>query len=215
MMQSAIGPGISVYSRYEHVLEADGTEMSVRTALQLINQELDTFFGGQSEGLDAETRFAIELYTQQGYGEMAFGTADVLARAMNTSVAHIAETGCILSGKGIVRLTQREELPSQKKGWSNEPSWMRLQRLAHAMEREGIRGCAELLMNTVGGQDELKHLAYRMYQIAEDRSESSEAAVYNNLVISWEDIIARANEMRAVQSQEMELAFGEEGNGNA
>lgn len=210
MMQSAIGPGISVYSRYEHVLEADGTEMSVRTALQLINQELDTFFGGQSEGLDAETRFAIELYTQQGYGEMAFGTADVLARAMNTSVAHIAETGCIVSGKGIVRLTKREELPGQKKGWSNEPSWMRLQRLAHAMEREGIRGCAELLMNAVGGQDELKHLAYRMYQIAEDRSESSEAAVYNNLVISWEDIIARANEMRAAQPQETELAFGEE-----
>ncbi|MCI6231066.1 MAG: DUF1156 domain-containing protein [Selenomonas sp.] len=210
MMQSAIGPGISVYSRYEHVLEADGTEMSVRTALQLINQELDTFFGGQSEGLDAETRFAIELYTQQGYGEMAFGTADVLARAMNTSVAHIAETGCILSGKGIVRLTKREELPAMKKSWSNEPSWMRLQRLAHAMEREGIRGCAELLMNAVGGQDELKHLAYRMYQIAEDRSESSEASVYNNLVISWEDIIARANEMRAAQPQETELAFGEE-----
>lgn len=83
------------------------------------------------------------------------------------------------------------------------------------MEREGIRGCAELLMNAVGGQDELKHLAYRMYQIAEDRSESSEAAVYNNLVISWEDIIARANEMRAAQPQETELAFGEEGNGNA
>lgn len=210
MMQSAIGPGISVYSRYEHVLEADGTEMSVRTALQLINQELDTFFGGQSEGLDAETRFSIELYTQQGYGEMAFGTADVLARAMNTSVAHIAETGCIVSGKGIVRLMKREELPDGKKGWSNEPSWMRLQRLAHAMEREGIRGCAELLMNAVGGQDELKHLAYRMYQIAEDRSESSEASVYNNLVISWEDIIARANEMRAAQPQETELAFGEE-----
>ena len=210
MMQSAIGPGISVFSRYDHVLEADGTEMSVRTALQIINQELDTFFGGQSEGLDAETRFSIALYTQKGFGEMTFGEADVLSRAMNTSVARVAETGCIVSGKGIVRLTRRTELPPSKRGWKSEPDWMRLQRLAHAMEHDGIRGCAELLLDAPGSEEELKHLAYRMYQIADDRSESSEAAVYNNLVISWEDIEARTQELRAAKPKEQELAFGEE-----
>lgn len=210
MMQSAIGPGISVFSRYDHVLEADGTEMSVRTALQIINQELDTFFGGQSEGLDAETRFSIALYTQKGFGEMTFGEADVLSRAMNTSVARVAETGCIVSGKGIVRLTRRTELPPARHGWKNEPDWMRLQRLAHAMEHDGIRGCAELLLDAPSSEEELKHLAYRMYQIADDRSESSEAAVYNNLVISWEDIEARTQELRAAKPKEQELAFGEE-----
>ena len=210
MMQSAIGPGISVFSRYDHVLEADGTEMSVRTALQIINQELDTFVGGQSEGLDAETRFSIALYTQKGFSEMMFGEADVLSRAMNTSVARVAETGCIVSGKGIVRLTRRTELPPSKRGWKSEPDWMRLQRLAHAMEHDGIRGCAELLMPAIGSEEELKHLAYRMYQIADDRAESSEAAVYNNLVISWEDITARAQQMRDAQPKEQTLAFGEE-----
>lgn len=205
MMQSAIGPGISVFSRYDHVLEADGTEMSVRTALQIINQELDTFFGGQSEGLDAETRFSIALYTQKGFSEMPFGEADVLSRAMNTSVARVAETGCIVSGKGIVRLTRRTELPPSKRGWKAEPDWMRLQRLAHAMEHDGIRGCAELLMPAIGSEEELKHLAYRMYQIADDRAESSEAAVYNNLVISWEDITARAQQMRDAQPKEQTL----------
>ena len=205
MMQSAIGPGISVFSRYDHVLEADGTEMSVRTALQIINQELDTFFGGQSEGLDAETRFSIALYTQKGFSEMMFGEADVLSRAMNTSVARVAETGCIVSGKGIVRLTRRTELPPSKRGWKAEPDWMRLQRLAHAMEHDGIRGCAELLMPAIGSEEELKHLAYRMYQIADDRAESSEAAVYNNLVISWEDITARAQQMRDAQPKEQTL----------
>lgn len=209
MMQSAIGPGISVYSRYEHVLEADGTEMSVRTALQIINQELDTFFGGQSEGLDAETRFAIELYTQKGYDEMPFGTADVLARAKNTSVAHVAESGAIVSGRGIVRLARRMELPVRKGSWTGEPDWMRLQRLAHAMEHDGIRGCAELLMDAPGRVEELKHLAYRMYQIADDRAESSEAAVYNNLVISWEDIAARAEQMRAAKPKEQDLFEGD------
>lgn len=205
MMQSAIGPGISVFSRYDHVLEADGAEMSVRTALKIITQELDTFFGGQSEGLDAETRFSIEVYKQHGFDEMPFGDADVLARAKNTSVPHVAETGCIVSGKGIVRLTRRTELPPSKRGWKAEPDWMRLQRLAHAMEHDGIRGCAELLMPAIGSEEELKHLAYRMYQIADDRAESSEAAVYNNLVISWEDITARAQQMRDAQPKEQTL----------
>ena len=44
LAQAAIGPGMAVFSRYAKVLEADGEQMKVRTALQLINQELDTFF---------------------------------------------------------------------------------------------------------------------------------------------------------------------------
>ena len=39
LAQSAIGPGIGVFSRYKSVLEADGKPMSVRAALQIINQE--------------------------------------------------------------------------------------------------------------------------------------------------------------------------------
>ncbi len=42
LAQSAIGPGMGVFSKYSQVFEADGTPMSVRSALQIINQELDT-----------------------------------------------------------------------------------------------------------------------------------------------------------------------------
>ena len=42
--QSSIGPGI-IFSRYQAVLEADDSPMSVKTALQLINREL-----GEEEG---------------------------------------------------------------------------------------------------------------------------------------------------------------------
>jgi putative DNA methylase len=41
MPQSAIGPGMGVFSRYNAVLESDDSPMSVKTALQLINRELD------------------------------------------------------------------------------------------------------------------------------------------------------------------------------
>ena len=57
MAQSSIGPGISVYSRYAAVLESDGSPMTVRSALKLINQALDDYFHGQGENLDAESRF--------------------------------------------------------------------------------------------------------------------------------------------------------------
>ena len=41
LAQSAIGPGMAVFSRYTKVLEPDGTPMTMRTTLGLINQVLD------------------------------------------------------------------------------------------------------------------------------------------------------------------------------
>src|SRR5262249_4738574 len=37
LSQAIIGPGMAIFSRYDAVLEANGTPMSVRIALQLIN----------------------------------------------------------------------------------------------------------------------------------------------------------------------------------
>ena len=39
--QSAIGPGMAVFSRYAAVLEPDGKKMTVRSALARINEILD------------------------------------------------------------------------------------------------------------------------------------------------------------------------------
>ena len=61
MAQAAIGPGIGVYSRYAKVMEADGSAMGVRTALQVINAELDAYFSEQDGALDAESRFCVDL----------------------------------------------------------------------------------------------------------------------------------------------------------
>ena len=45
LAQASVGPGMAIYSRYSHVLEADGTPLSVRTALGLINAALDEALG--------------------------------------------------------------------------------------------------------------------------------------------------------------------------
>ena len=73
LAQSAIGPGMGVYSRYSKVLEADGAPMSVRSALQIINQELDLYFNEQDGELDKESRFCVELYTQCAFNDIKFG----------------------------------------------------------------------------------------------------------------------------------------------
>ena len=62
MAQAAIGPGISVYSRYEKVIDAEGKAITVRDALKLINAALDEYLNGQGEKLDAATLFCVDLY---------------------------------------------------------------------------------------------------------------------------------------------------------
>ena len=205
LMQSAIGPGISVYSRYDQVLEADGTEMTVRTALRLISQELDAFLSGQSDRLDGATSFAVTLFQQCGYDELDFGQADVLSRAKNISVDDVAEAGVVAAGNGRVRLLTREDLPQAK---NMECGWLRLQHLTAALEKDGIHGCVSLLRDSIGEVDYLKNLAYHMYQLAEEKGMTQEAGAYNALVISWEDIL----DVAAAQRQESveELNFGED-----
>ena len=86
LAQASIGPGMAIYSRYSKVLEADGTPMSVRTALGLINQELDAYLAEQDGDIDADTRFAVAWFTQYGFNEGEYGRAETLATAKNVSV---------------------------------------------------------------------------------------------------------------------------------
>jgi putative DNA methylase len=197
LAQAAIGPGMGVYSRYNKVLEADGTPMSVRTALQLINHELDVFFNEQDGELDRESRFCVELYSQAAFNEIRFGEADVLARAKNTSVDTLAQNGVLLAEKGIVRLLTREELPSLN--WAKlRSSWMVTQQLTKAMESGGNQATAAIISTLPAGSvEQAKALAYRLFSIAERKGWTKEAFAYNALVNSWKDVQASAAEISA------------------
>lgn len=129
LAQSAIGPGIGVFSRYKSVLEADGKPMSVRAALQIINQELDAFYNEQEGELDRESRFCVELFSQYAFNNIKFGDADILARAKNTSVQALAEHGVLMAAKGQVRLKTRDELP-ERVDTHESCTWLLTQQLA-------------------------------------------------------------------------------------
>lgn len=167
LAQSAIGPGMGVYSKYSKVLEADGTPMTVRSALKVINQELDLYFNEQDSDLDSESRFCVELYSQFAFNEMPFGDANTLATAKNTSVAIMASHGILYAQKGKVHLLERAELP-EKIDEHEGGIWLLCQQLTFKMEKEGVEGCASVVANMFGSNAErAKDLAYRLYTIAE------------------------------------------------
>ena len=196
LAQSAIGPGMGVYSRYGRVLEADGSAMTVRSALQIINQELDVYFNEQDGELDANSRFCVDLYTQNAFNNLKFGDADTLARAKNTSVAALAAKGVLSAEKGIVRLLTREELP-EKVDPREESIWLLCQQLTRAMGTGGIEAYAQIVAPMLGSNAErAKDLAYRLYTLAERKGWTQEGYAYNALVVAWREIQSRAAELQ-------------------
>ncbi len=207
LAQSAIGPGIGVFSRYKSVLESDGKPMSVRAALQIINQELDAFYNEQEGELDRESRFCVELFSQYAFNNIKFGDADILARAKNTSVQALAERGVMAASKGQVRLLTREEVP-EKVDAHEECIWLLTQQLAHAMETGGVKTCAEIVMDIFGSNGEdAKALAYRLYTICERKNWAQEGYAYNNLVVAWPDIQSMAAQLQAAKPEQMKMDF--------
>ena len=205
LAQSAIGPGMGVYSKYSQVLEADGTPMTVRSALKVINQELDVYLNEQDSDLDSESRFCVDLYSQLAFNEMPFGDANTLATAKNTSVAIMASHGILYAQKGKVHLIERQELPvniNDREGGI----WLLCQQLTYKMEKEGVQGCAKVLAHMFGSNGErAKDLAYRLYTIAERKKWSQEAYAYNALVVAWPEIQSRAAELKAIEPKQMTI----------
>ena len=194
LAQSAIGPGIGVYSRYSQVLEADGSPMTVRAALQLINQEVDSYFSDQDGELDRESRFCVDLYTQKAFDIIKFGEADVLARAKNVSIEGLAAQGLLASVKGNVHLLDRSEV-SERVDFK-APTWLTTQQLTRALEEGGVAACAKIVSQTLGGRaDGAKALAYRLFTIADKRNWQQEAFAYNSLVTAWPEIQSKAAQL--------------------
>ena len=204
LAQSAIGPGMGVFSRYRRVLEADGSVMTVRSALQVINEEVDLYFNEQVGSMDAASRFCVDLYTQCAYNDIKYGEAEILANAKSTSIAMMAAHGILYAKAGIVHLVERSELPEKDADENNV--WMLTQQLTRAMETGGIEACAKIVYNIFGsGAESAKDLAYRLYTIAERKGWAEEGYAYNALVVAWPDIQSRAAAMKAETPEQITL----------
>jgi len=196
LAQAAIGPGMATFTRYRTVVEADGSAMTVRTALALINQVLDEVLSEQEGDFDADTRFCVKWFSQFGWDDAESGTADTLSRATNTSVAGLDRGGVFRARAGRARLVPPEEMSSDWDPLADErvSVWEVVVRLAQALNESGAEEAARLMAGA--GQrvdlDTAKELAYLLYSICEKRRWTQTALLFNGLGTSWSDLSAAA-----------------------
>lgn len=186
LSQAIIGPGMGVFSKYAAVLEADGSKMSVKTALQLINRFL------AEDDFDHDTQFCLHWFEQQGWRVGKFGEADVLARAKGTSVQGLSEAGVLRAGQGEVQLYKWQELPSD---WdpardNRTPVWEGLHHLIRVLNGQGAAAAGTLLAGMADKSDAIRALAYRLYTLCERKGWASDARAYNELVLAWEAMMS-------------------------
>jgi putative DNA methylase len=191
LAQSAIGPGMAVYSSFRRVIEADGSTMTVRAALEHINHVLDEIVSGTESEFDADTRWAITWFEEFGLGEGPYGQAEQLSKSRNTSVVGLAQAGLIAQRASKVRLVAREELPAE---WFPDLDdrltvWEMTQHLIRRLEFDGEERAARLLVDVGSSRAELaKDLAYRLFLVCDRKGWAKEAASYNGLVTSWPEL---------------------------
>ena len=195
LAQSAIGPGMAVFSRYTAVLEASGKPMTVRTALQVINQVLAEVMEEQEGWYDEQTRWAVAWFSQFGFAEGAYGTAETLATAKNVAVAGLVESGILASGSGKVKLIARDALLTHYDPAKDEKVtiWEITQYLARELDERGLLHTGQLLKRFRETHPEVeaeraRDLSYRLFAICDAKKWSQEARPYNALVANWGDI---------------------------
>jgi len=208
LAQAAIGPGMAVFTRYAKVLGAEGSPLTVREALALINQTLDEALTEQEGDFDADSRWALAWFEQHGFAEGDFGVAETLSKAKNTSVAGLEQAGILRSSRGKVRLLRAGELLA---GWdpATDPrlsAWEIVHHLVRALE-SGEAAAAALVAKLGTKAEVARELAYRLYNLCERKKRAAEAMSYNALVQSWPEIARLAREAPAAATPAQAALF--------
>jgi putative DNA methylase len=201
LSQAIIGPGMAVYSKYAAVLEADGTPMSVQTALRLINRFL------AEDDFDHDTQFCLHWFEQHGWKDGKFGDADTLARAKGTSVDGVKQANVVYASGGIVRLLKWSEYPAD---WDPEndprlPVWEALHHLIRVFNSDGESGAGSVLAGLQASAEATRQLAYRLYTLCERAGWADDARAYNEIITSWSAIESAAS---AVPTPKQTTLFG-------
>lgn len=195
LAQAAIGPGMAVFSKYSAVLKSDGTQMTVREALLLVNESIDDYFGEDSNS-DADTRFCKTWFEEYGWGSSSFGNADNLARAKGTSVEGVEGAGVIEAAAGKVRLLKWQEYPENWNAAEDErtPAWEACHHLIRLLNRHGETAAGQALAQMREQSDAVYRLAYWLYTLCERKKRAEDARYYNELINAWPQINAAAQE---------------------
>ena len=205
LAQAAIGPGMAVFSKYDAVLNQDGSRMGVHDAIILINRAITEYLSPESGSFDADTQFCSSWFEQNGWSKGLFGEADTLSRAKGTSVDGVREAGVVESGGGKMRLLKWNEYESD---WdptrdNRTPIWEACHQMIRRLNNQGEAAAGELLAKMPEKGDSIRQLTYHLYTLCERKRWAEEARFYNELIGSWHAIVAASHEVghRGTQSE--------------
>lgn len=207
--QASIGPGMAIFSSYSRVVEADGSSMTVRAALQVVNQVLGEVLSSEEGDFDAATRWALKWYDLHGFTQATYGDAENLAAAYAVSVAGLARAGILSTGAGKARLIAPRELAS-----GYDPSrddhislWEVTAHLARALDEDGLAEAGRIMAAaaTRVDLDEAKQLAYLVHSRADARKEPATARLYNQLAASWPEVVDAGRSQAGTESEQLTL----------
>lgn len=203
LAQAAIGPGMAIYSKYSSILNQDGSSLSVRDALIMINQAITDYLNPNSGSSDSDTLFCSAWFEQYGWGVGSFGEADTLARAKGTSVDGVRDAGVIESSAGKVRLLKWSEYPTDYDPRTDKrnPIWEACHQIIRVLQMQGENSAGQLLARMPEHGEAIRQLAYHLYTLCERKKWAEEARAYNELIGSWSAISAASYEVGHVQEQ--------------
>ena len=201
---------MAIFSKYEAVLNQDGSHMGVHDALILINRAITEYLSPDSGSFDADTQFCSSWFDQYGWSTGPFGEADTLARAKGTSVDGVREAGVVESGGGKVRLLKWAEYEAD---WdpttdNRTPVWEACHQMIRSLNNQGESAAGELLAKMPEKGEPIRQLAYHLYTLCERKKWAEDARAYNELIGSWHAIVTASHEVGHSGSQaELGLDF--------
>jgi putative DNA methylase len=181
--QTAIGPGIEVFSQFSQVFNGNES-ISVRRALTIINEELGRLLDEHLGAVDDETRWACQWYSDHGFERGDYDDGRKLAAVYGLGVDGLEEAGIVEQGRGKIRLLGRDEVPGDWLGDGRTPVWEACQHLVRRLG-DGEEAASRLVASLGPRSAGVRELAQFLTNLAIEKGWSEEAMAYDALVRSW------------------------------
>jgi putative DNA methylase len=123
-----------------------------------------------------------------------YGEAESLARAKDTTVKRLRDSGIVLAQAGKVRLRTITEIAAYPPEVYGRTLWGVTHRIIGALEHEGEAAAAAVLAGHLGMRDQVRALATWLYRTCEVKGWASCARHYNGLIVAWPEIEMLAHE---------------------
>ncbi|HMS58480.1 MAG TPA: hypothetical protein PKA49_06460, partial [Tepidiformaceae bacterium] len=172
--------------------KTDGTPMTVREALQDINNAIADRRNEVTSSFGPKTRFCLAFYEQAGFAQAPFDSATILARAQAVGIDALQSEQLLVAERGQAWLVPLASYPVGGSGLARAfggSEWEPCMRPAPTLMEEGEPATAALAVQLGEGVcARARELAVWLFTIADARKRAADALAFNALAASWPEI---------------------------